>query len=254
MHNEILFEIVDEVLIATINRPKTKNAINGAVAERLSELREELDRRDDLRVAIITGADGTFCSGMDLKAFLNGEMEVLQKRGIVSILEKPPRKPLIAAVEGFALAGGFELMITCDLVVAAENVVLGIPEVKRGLVAAGGGLLNLPRQIHKRHAKELALTGDNVSAQRAYEMGLVNMIVPAGETLGAAREMAAKICSNGPLAVAASKQIIDESYEWVAEEKWRQQAQVASSVFASDDAREGALAFTEKRPPRWSAT
>ncbi|MGI9286693.1 MAG: crotonase/enoyl-CoA hydratase family protein [Pseudomonadales bacterium] len=251
MSDEVLTNIEDGIITVTINRPQAKNAVNKAVAEGIAAAMDQLDGNDDLRAAIITGAGGTFCSGMDLKAFVSGELPVVEGRGFGGITEMPPKKPLIAAIEGYALAGGFELAITCDLVVAADDSKFGIPEVKRGLVAAGGGLIRLPRQINPRLAMELALTGDFVSSQRAAEIGLINRVVPAGTALDAAKELARKICANGPLAVAASKRVMVESAEWSEAEMWDKQAEISLSVFTSSDATEGSIAFAEKRAPNW---
>ena len=212
---------------------------------------DKLDSDDDICVAIITGAGGTFCSGMDLKAFVTGEVPFVEGRGFAGLTERSPRKPLIAAVEGYALAGGLEMAISCDLIVTADNAKFGIPEVKRGLAAAAGGLMKLPRQIPSRIAMELALTGDFISAQRAYELGLVNEIVPAGTALEAAKALAARIVANGPLAVAISKQVVLESAEWSAEEMWTKQNEITTPVFSSEDAIEGSVAFAEKRAPNW---
>jgi enoyl-CoA hydratase len=212
---------------------------------------DELDANDDLRVAILTGAGGTFCSGMDLKAFVTGEMPHIAGRGFAGLTESSPKKPLIAAVEGYALAGGLELAISCDLIVAADDSKFGIPEAKRGLAAAAGGLVKLPRQIPPRLAMELALTGDFISAQRALEMGLINQVVPAGTALDAAKALAAKIAANGPLAVAASKQVIVQQQDWSSDEMFRKQGEIVTPIFTSEDAIEGATAFAEKRAPNW---
>ncbi|MBE9538534.1 MAG: crotonase/enoyl-CoA hydratase family protein, partial [Proteobacteria bacterium] len=192
-----------------------------------------------------------FCSGMDLKAFVTGETPHIEGRGFAGLTEKAPRKPLIAAVEGYALAGGFEMAISCDLIVAADNAKFGIPEVKRGLAAAAGGLMKLPRQIPSRLAMELALTGEFISTQRAYDIGLINEVVEAGTALDAAKALAAKISANGPLAVAVSKQVVLESGDWSSEEMWKKQGALVMPVFTSEDAIEGATAFAEKRAPNW---
>jgi len=247
----VLVEVADGVMTVTLNRPKAKNAANKALAEGVAAAMDELDSNDDIRVAILTGAGGTFCSGMDLKAFVTGEFPTVAGRGFAGITEAHPRKPLIAAVEGFALAGGLELAISCDLIIAADNARFGIPEVKRGLAAAAGGLMKLPRQIPPRLAMELALTGDFIDAQRACEMGLINKVVEAGTALDAAREMAATISANGPLAVATSKQVIVDSAEWSADEMWQKQEALVMPVMLSEDATEGATAFAEKRAPNW---
>tara|TARA_R110002110_G_scaffold406421_1_gene626429 strand:+ start:251651 stop:252415 length:765 start_codon:yes stop_codon:yes gene_type:complete len=252
MSDEVLVEVNNGVMTITLNRPKAKNAANKAVAEGMVKALDELDSNDDIRVAILTGAGGTFCSGMDLKAFVSGETPHIEGRGFAGLTEKPPQKPLIAAVEGYALAGGLELMISCDLIVAAENAKFGIPEVKRGLAAAAGGLVRLPRQIPSRLAMELALTGDFVDANRAYEMGLINRVVAAGSALEGARVLAETICANGPLAVRISKQVVVESADWSQQEAWKKQTEVVMPIFTSADAIEGATAFAEKRAPNWT--
>ena len=251
MADEVLTNAEDGVLVVTLNRPKARNAANKALAEGVAAAMDELDGNDGLRVAVLTGAGGTFCSGMDLKAFVTGETPMIPGRGFAGLAEASPRKPLIAAVEGYALAGGLELAIACDLIVAADDAKFGIPEVKRGLAAAAGGLVKLPRQIPSRVAMELALTGDFISAQRAYELGLINAVVPSGTALDAAKELAARIAANGPLAVAASKEIIMNQADWSQGEMFAKQNEVANPVFSSEDAIEGATAFAEKRAPNW---
>ena len=238
-------------MTVTLNRPEAKNAANRALAEGVAAAMDELDSNDSIQVAILTGAGGTFCSGMDLKAFVTGESPQIEGRGFAGLTEKGPRKPLIAAVEGYALAGGLELAISCDLIVSADTAKFGIPETKRGLAAAAGGLMKLPRQIPSRIAMELALTGDFIDAARAAELGLINHVVPAGTALEAARELAAKIAANGPLAVAVSKQVILESADWTSENMWQKQGELVTPVFTSEDAIEGATAFAEKRAPNW---
>lgn len=247
----VLVDVTDGVMTITLNRPKAKNAVNLEVAKGVTAALEELDSNDDIRVAILTGAGGTFCAGMDLKAFVTGEMPVIPGRGFGGLAEKSPEKPLIAAVEGYALAGGLELMISCDLIVAAEDAQFGITEVKRGLVAGAGGLMKLPRQIPPRLAMEMALLGDFSSAQRALDMGLINRVVTSGGALEGARELANKIAANGPLAVRVSKQVMTEQEDWSTEEMWAKQGELVNPVFASEDAIEGATAFAEKRAPQW---
>lgn len=248
----VLVSVDDGVMVITINRPEAKNAINKITAEAISTAIDQLDDSDDIQVAILTGAGGGFSSGMDLKAFLKGELPVVEGRGFAGITEATIRKPLIAAVEGFALAGGFEIMVSCDLVVVAENTKLGIPEVKRGLVAAAGGLLKMPRQMPKRLAMEMALTGDPISAERAKEVGLVNIISEPGAALDEAKALANRIKQNGPLAVALSKQVIDSATDWKRDEMMKEQFKIISPIFTSDDAKEGAAAFAEKRKPVWT--
>lgn len=251
MNQEVLVDSRNGIQFITINRPQAKNAVNAAVARGIAAAMDELEARDDLRVAIITGAAGSFCSGMDLKAFVKGELPFIEGRGFAGLVERPPAKPLIAAVEGYALAGGFEIALTCDLIVAADNASFGIPEVKRGLVAAAGGLLRLPRQIPQRIAMELALTGDMLPSQRALELGLVNRLSKPGAAMEEALKLAEKIVANGPLAVAASKRIIEESADWSSADMFKRQQPIAGPVLTSVDAKEGATAFAEKRAPQW---
>jgi enoyl-CoA hydratase len=251
MANDVLVDTVDGIQIITINRPQARNAVNLQVALGIAAALDELDQRDDLRVAIITGAGGTFCSGMDLKAFVKGESPMISGRGFAGFVETPPRKPLIAAVEGYALAGGFEIALACDLIVAADNASFGIPEVKRGLVAAAGGLLRLPRQCPPRIAMELALTGDMLTAQRADHYGLINRLVPAGAALAEAMTLARRIIENAPLATVASKGVIQQSQDWCTDDMFTEQQRIVGQVMVSADAREGASAFAEKRAPVW---
>ena len=248
---EVLVEHEDGMVIITINRPQARNAVNRAVSYGVCAAIDELDARDDLRVGILTGAGGTFCSGMDLKAFLRGEVTRVEGRGILGIALTPPRKPLIAAVEGYALAGGFEAMLACDLTVAARNAQFGLPEVKRGLAAAAGGLLRLPRLIPPRIAMELALTGDMMSAERAAQYGLVNVLTEPGQALEEAKRLAARIIANAPLSVAASKRVMVEQRDWPLAEMFSRQQEITGPVLQSADAREGAAAFAEKRKPNW---
>jgi enoyl-CoA hydratase len=250
---EVLVEQRDRILIITINRPKAKNAVNAAVARGLADAVDRLDEDEGLSVGILTGAGGSFCAGMDLKAFARGEVPVVEGRGM-GFTERPPVKPLIAAVEGYALAGGTELALATDLIVASRDAAFGIPEVKRGLVAGGGGLLRLPERIPAAIAMELALTGENFTAERAHALGMVNVLAEPGAALDAAIALAEKITANGPLAVAATKQIIVESRGWSPETRFAEQNKILMPVFSSNDAKEGAIAFAEKRPARWTGT
>jgi len=249
--SEVLVEYEEGLVIITINRPEAKNAVNRAVSYGVCAAVDELDARDDLRVGILTGAGGTFCSGMDLKAFLRGEVTRVEGRGILGIAMTPPKKPLIAAVEGYALAGGFEAMLACDLTVASRDAKFGIPEVKRGLAAAAGGLLRLPRVIPQRIAMELALTGDMISAERAAQFGLINVLTEPGQALTEAKKLAARIIANAPLSVAASKRVINEQRDWPIAEMFARQQEITAPILASEDAREGAAAFAQKRKPDW---
>ena len=247
---EVLTEVLGNVLIVTINRPEAKNAMNQAAAQGISAAMDRLEAEADLRVAVLTGAGGTFCSGMDLKGFLRGEHPSVPGRGFGALSQWTPKKPVIAAVDGYALAGGMELAMSCDLIVANASAKFGIPEAKRGLAAAAGGLIKLPRQIPPRIAMELALTGDFIDARRAYELGFVNRVTD-GPAIEAALELAGRIAENGPLALIASKAVIRESHTWTDAEMWDKQAAHVGAVFTSSDAREGAAAFAEKRKPNW---
>lgn len=247
----VLVEKRGGVLIITINRPQVRNAVNRAVALGVAAGLDELDNDPNIAVGILTGAGGTFCSGMDLKAFVTGERPEIEGRGLVGLTEAPPKKPLIAAVEGFALAGGCEIVLACDLVVAAENAKFGIPEVTRGLVAGSGGLIRLPQKIPPQIALEYALTGEHFGAADARAWGLVNRLCAPGTALAGAIELAKAILRNGPLAVQATKQIIHDAATWPAEEVWDRQRGMVETVLATEDAREGALAFAEKRAPAW---
>lgn len=251
MTSEVLIDIQDGIQTITLNRPQARNAMTLASAQAIAAALDDLDSRDDIHICILTGAGGSFCAGMDLKGFLRGERPSIDGRGFGGLTARPPRKPLIAAVEGYALAGGFELVLACDLVVAAENAQFGIPEVKRGLAATAGGLVRLPRQLPYRIALELALTGDMFPATRAIQFGLINRLTPPGEALAEARRLAEKIVANGPLSVAASKRVVTESQDWSSSEMWERQAELTEHVFSSDDAREGSKAFAEKRKPVW---
>ena len=247
----VLVEADEGICVITINRPKARNAVNAAVAESVAAALDDLDKRDDLVVGIITGAGGTFCAGMDLKGFLRGERPSLPGRGFAGLTEAPPAKPLLAAVVGYALAGGCEVVLACDMVVAARGAKFGIPEAKRGLAAAAGGLLRLPERIPPNVAMELALTGDFLGAERAHELGLVNRLTGDGAALDGARELARAIAANGPLAVRASKRVIVEAPTWPAGERWQRQGEILGPIFTSHDAMEGAAAFAEKRAPNW---
>ena len=247
----VLIERRDRVLLITINRPEQRNAVNAAVATGIAGALDELDADSELSVGVITGAGKGFCAGMDLKAFVAGERPHVEGRGFAGITQRAADKPLIAAIEGFAVAGGLEVALACDLIVASRGARLGIPEVKRSLVAAGGGLLRLPRVLPRNVAMEMALTGDPLEAERAHELGLVNRLAEPGEALGVALELAETIAANGPLALAATKRILVESPDWPDSEFFERQAPIYDPVFKSEDAREGATAFAERRAPVW---
>ncbi|MBD2859619.1 crotonase/enoyl-CoA hydratase family protein [Spongiibacter sp. KMU-158] len=251
MSEAVLTEVENGIMVVTINRPEAKNAVNLAVAKGIAAAMDELDSNPEIRVAILTGADNSFCAGMDLKAFVTGEMPIIPGKGFAGLCEASPKKPLIGAVEGYALAGGCELALSCDLLVVADNSKFGIPEAKRGLAAAAGGLMKLPRMIPSRIAMELALTGDFIDSARAYDLGLVNQVVPAGTTLEAAKALAAKIVANAPMSIEASKRVIMEQVDWSTEEMFAKQQAIVDPIFVSHDATEGAKAFAEKRAPNW---
>ncbi|MDT7550400.1 MAG: enoyl-CoA hydratase [Actinomycetota bacterium] len=251
MSDAVLVETRDNVLVITLSRPEARNAVNADVAQGLAAALDRLDAEPGLSVGVLTGAGGTFSAGMDLKGFLRGESPVVEGRGLGGLTQAPPRKPLIAAVEGWALAGGFEMVLACDLVVASREAKFGLPEVKRSLVAGAGGLLRLPQRLPYHVAMEVALTGGPLLAETAFRHGLVNRLVEPGQALDAALELAAEIAANGPLALAATKEIMRRSLDWTEDEGWKQQMDIMAPVFGSEDAREGATAFAEKRPPQW---
>ena len=247
----MLTERRDGVLLITLNRPDARNAVNLAVAEGIASALETLDGDDELTVGVITGAGKGFSAGMDLKAFVTGERPWVGDRGFAGIVRRSARKPLIAAVEGFAMAGGLEIALACDLLVASRDARLAIPEAKRSLVAAGGALRRLPQRLPLGIALEMALTGDPISAQRGYELGLVNRLTEPGGAVDAALELAAAIAQNGPLALDATKEIVYRQRDWSDADFWDEQSNISDPVFASEDAREGATAFSEKREPVW---
>ncbi len=247
MANEILTETHGRVRLITLNRPEARNAVNSALGQGLVSAIEELDADEGLTAGVLTGAGGSFSAGMDLKAFLTEG----PPKGFQTFLNQGSQKPLIAAVEGFALAGGLEIALSCDLVVAAKGVKLGIPEVKRGLFAAGGGLFRLPNRIPYGVAMELALTGEPILAEKGQELGLVARLSEPGKAVEVALELAGQIAKNAPLAVAASKQMIRNSRGLTEEEAWALQNPLTAKVFVSEDAKEGPRAFAEKREPNW---
>jgi enoyl-CoA hydratase len=250
----VLVEREGPILIITINRPKARNAINRATSEAIAAAVDTLDADASLFAGILTGSGGHFCAGMDLKAFLAGERVELEGRGLAGICERPSVKPMIAAIEGYALAGGFEIALACDLIVAAEDAQFGLPETRRGLIAGSGGLVRLPQRIPRQIALEYALTGKPMGAAEASRWGLVNRLTAPGGALDGARALAAEICANGPLAVAMTKRVFAEAQDWPASEVWTRQRVILEEVIASAGAREGALAFAEKRAPRWTGS
>jgi enoyl-CoA hydratase len=247
----VLVERRDGVLTITINRPAQKNAINHQVAVQLGSALDLLDGDPALSVGVLTGADRTFCAGMDLKAFARGERPTLPGRGFGGLTRAMVRKPLIAAVEGWALGGGFELALGCDLIIAAEDAKFGFPEVKRGLVASEGGLVRLPRRIPYHVALRVLLTGDPLAAPEASEHGLVSVLTPPGAALDKARELAGHIAVNAPLALAAVKEIVHTTQALDDRDAFEHQDRISSRLISSEDAQEGARAFAESRAPVW---
>ncbi|HXW39368.1 MAG TPA: crotonase/enoyl-CoA hydratase family protein [Acidimicrobiales bacterium] len=257
MSDEVIRERRGRVEILTINRPEARNAINGAVSREMAAALDELAEDDDCRVVVLTGAgDKAFSAGMDLKAFATGEAGDIMgaNGGFAGLTQRTFDKPIIAAVNGHALAGGCEIVLACDLVVAVDGATFGIPEVKRGLFAGAGALIRLPKRVPTAIALELALTGEAITAQRAYDVGLVNRVVPAGRLMDEALALAEVIADNAPLAVRASKRIMKEAGELPDAQGWEVNNARFTEVFSSKDAMEGAVAFTEKRKPNWTGT
>jgi enoyl-CoA hydratase len=251
MANELLRERRGHVELLTINRPEARNAINRATALALSDALDDCETDDDVWVVILTGSDTkAFSAGMDLKAFATGEFPITEK-GFGGLTQRDFPKPLIAAVNGSALAGGFELMISCDMVVAGDHAKFGIPEAQRGLIAGGGGLIRLAKLIPRAVAYEMALTADPIDAQRAYELGLVNRVVPSDQVLDSAFALAERIAQNAPLAVRTSKRVMHDSLEMTEAAAWDLNNESFGFIGKSADALEGAIAFAEKRPPNW---
>jgi enoyl-CoA hydratase/carnithine racemase len=243
----------DRVEILTINRPEARNAINGDVTAAMGAALDELAEDDECWVVVLTGSgDKSFSAGMDLKAFASGQgAGIIDSNGFASITRRWFPKPVIAAVNGACLAGGCEIMLSCDLVVAVEHATFGIPEAKRGLIAGAGGLIRLPRRIPRAVALQLALTGDAIDAARAYEVGLVNKVVPADRLMDEALALAELVGANAPLAVRASKRVMLQSADLPENEAWALNDGTFGEIFTSADAMEGAVAFAEKRPPNW---
>jgi len=240
--------------VVTINRPDARNAVNGEVAEAMESTLDELERDDDVRVVVVTGAGPTFCAGADLKAVSRGGGgEVATKRGgFAGFTHRDFPKPVIAAVNGPAVAGGFEIVLACDIVVAADEAVFGIPEVKRGLFAAAGGLIRLPKRVALPLAMELALTGDTIDAQRAYTVGLANRVVPRDRVVDEAVAIADRIAGHPQLAVLNARRMVREALDLPEADAWKRSNELAIEVFRRPDAIEGATAFSEKRDPNWS--
>jgi enoyl-CoA hydratase len=247
----VLVERANGVLTMTINRPGQKNAVDHEVAVKLGGALDTLDNDPTLSAGILTGAGGSFCAGMDLKAFQRGELPILTGRGLGGVTRANVSKPLIAAVEGWAVGGGFELALACDLIVAAEDAKFGFPEVTRGLVASEGGLIRLPHQLPYHIATGMLLTGEPLQAPTAKQYGLVNELAATGAALSAAQALAVRVAANAPLALAAVKSVIRAVQGLDDDAAFHRQDELIAGVTGSDDAREGALAFAEKRRPVW---
>jgi enoyl-CoA hydratase len=251
MADEVLRERRGHIELLTINRPEARNAINRATALALSDALDACETDDDVWVVVLTAAgDKAFSAGMDLKAFAKGEIPITEN-GFGGITKRDFSKPLIAAANGSALAGGFEIMISCDMVVAADHAKFGIPEASRGLVAGGGGLIRLPKRVPITIALEMALTADPIDAARAYELGLVNRVVPGDQVLDVAIALAERIARNAPLAVRTSKSVMKQACELNEDQSWSVNDEAFGMIGQSADALEGSIAFAEKREPNW---
>lgn len=249
--SDLLVERQGGVLVLTLNRPDARNAMTQSLAVEMAKALDELNQDPVLRIGIVTGAGGNFCSGMDLKAFLRGELPRVEGRGFGALTQARPAKPILAAVEGYALAGGFEMVLACDLIFASVDAKFGLPEVRRGLVPNAGGLMRLPRRIPYHLAMHYILSGELMPAARAMEIGLVNELSAPGQSLQSALRFAERLLENGPLALAAAKRVVSESQDWTEAEMFDLQKKITASVFESEDAKEGARAFAEKRAPIW---
>jgi enoyl-CoA hydratase/carnithine racemase len=255
MADEVLYEVEGRIAIITINRPEARNAVNGAVASAMDDIMHRFENDPQVWIALLTGTGNrAFSAGADLKAMAGGQGGLIEtaEGGFAGFVRFPRTKPIIAAVNGFALAGGTELVLACDLVIASEEAEFGLPEVSRGIIAAGGGLFRLPLAIPRGRAIELILTGDRITAQQAYQLGLVNHVVPAAELLSSARTLATRICANAPLAVRESLAIAKHAHEWSEQEAWARSLEARTRVMQTADAQEGPRAFAEKREPKWT--
>ncbi|MDV2115732.1 crotonase/enoyl-CoA hydratase family protein [Alcaligenes faecalis] len=252
MSELVTLERIGKVLLITLNRPEARNAINLETAQALAQAMDEFDADPSIAVGVLTGANNTFCAGMDLKAFAKtGQRPYVGDRGFAGICERPPAKPLIAAVEGYCLAGGFEIALSCDLIVAADSANFGLPEVKRGIVPGSGGMVRLPSRVPYHMAMEMVLTGGMYPAARMAELGLVSRLAEAGKATEQALALAEQIAANGPLAVQTAKSIISQSRDWRQSDLFDLQRPRIAGIFTSADAKEGATAFAEKREPVW---
>ena len=252
----LITHIEGHTAVLRLNRPAVRNAVNAELAQAIEAAWDRVEDDPQVWTAVIAATGSVFCAGLDLNAMSSGGFrEVATRRGgFAGIVQRSRTKPLIAAVEGPALAGGCEIVLACDLVVASDTACFGIPEVKRSLIAAGGGLIRLPRLLPRNLAMQMALTGEPISAVRAADLGLVNELVAPGETLARALELAAQINANAPLAVRASRRALLESLDANEHDSWGISWRAAKPLFDTEDFREGPRAFLEKRPPRWTAS
>jgi enoyl-CoA hydratase len=249
----VTYEVRGHYAVITINRPEARNAVNGAVASGIEAGIDKIEEDDSIWVGILTGVPPVFCAGADLKEINSGNAAGLQtKRGSFGgIVARERTKPIIAAVDGPALAGGTEITLACDLIVASKSATFGIPEVKRSLVAGAGGLFRLGRKIPLNLAMECALTGDPITAEAAHHHGLVNVLTEAGGALDGAVALADRICANAPIAVRATRKIVLEATNAPDDVGWRMSAEGMAEAMSSEDLKEGLTAFIEKRPPEW---
>ncbi|RIJ16793.1 crotonase/enoyl-CoA hydratase family protein [Henriciella mobilis] len=251
---EVLYEVKDHIAVVTLNRPDKRNAVNGAVASALGWICEETERDPDVRVCILTSSlESTFCAGADLSEISKGNAASLSTKagGFAGFVRFPRTKPWIAAVRGNALAGGCELPLACDMIVAADDSRFGLPEVKRGIFAGAGGVFRLPRALPRNVALEIVATGDPMPAERMYQLGLVNRMVASDKVLEEAKSLAGQIGVNAPLAVQKSLEVARQAFEGTEEELWKKSGAASAIVFSSEDAKEGPRAFLEKRAPVW---
>jgi enoyl-CoA hydratase len=248
------YQVKGRCAVLTINRPEARNAVNGAVAKGIEDGIDQLEADDDVWVGIVTGAPPVFCAGADLKAINSGDAGGLQTQrgGFAGIVQRERTKPIVAAVDGPALAGGTEIVLSCDLVVASRSATFGIPEVKRSLVAGAGGLFRLPRKIPANIAMQCALTGDPISAERAHHFGLVNVLCDDGEAVAKAIELADRVCANAPVAVRETRKVVRDATMAPDDVGWEMSAQAMRTTMRSDDFKEGLNAFIEKRSPSWT--
>lgn len=247
------FERDGHVAVITINRPEARNAVNGAVASGIEQALDDYEADEDLWVAILTGTGSVFCAGADLKEIASGNARSLStsKGGFGGLVKRNREKPLLAAINGTAVAGGLELMLACDLAIAVDAAKFGLPEVKRSLVAGAGGLFRLPRAVGRSVAMELIMTGDTIGAKRACELGLINAVVEPEALMSEAKSLASRITANAPLAVQASRRIAERALVDGDDELWQQSTDAMRGIMKTEDFAEGPRAFVEKRPPVW---